>query len=249
MPRTRAVFHIAPTSTDAAASAAPMFALHPEVWYAISAYVYTGAMLPATMGGTDVKERFALVRAHTTEWRDHTFKQLLEVADNVVRYGYRAPALCESLLDSSNDMLEAADGSADFDAAKRDMLMALTRLIDGAKAHAEHAVRIKGLVEAFKTTTEADHAAIKTLKTTYDAQYGKDSDAEKADRNEIEDLQREIASLNEEYSHQVVVAATTPTYLLVWPLGLIPAAIVAGIYGDRAVKTKRKIEETQRKLL
>lgn len=52
-----------------------------------------------------------------------------------------------------------------------------------------------------------------------------------------------------EYKHDVLVATTSPTYSWVgWPLfpfGLIAAAIVAGIYGDRALKMLAEIEKQE----
>ena len=49
-------------------------------------------------------------------------------------------------------------------------------------------------------------------------------------------------------SHDVVVAATTPTYVWVWPFGTIAAAVVAGVYGDKAVKALERSRAAQQEI-
>ncbi len=48
-----------------------------------------------------------------------------------------------------------------------------------------------------------------------------------------------------EYKHDVIVASTTATYAWVGPLGLIAAAVVAGIYGKKAVEMKDTIDKLE----
>lgn len=69
------------------------------------------------------------------------------------------------------------------------------------------------------------------------------------------EIQGSIASLNEEmeveskhYSHDVKVAATTPTYAWIIPIGTIPAVVVAGVYGDRAVHHLKNIHRVQTRI-
>lgn len=58
-------------------------------------------------------------------------------------------------------------------------------------------------------------------------------------------LKKSMVAINEEYMHDVVVASTTPTYGWWIPFGTIAAAIVAGVYGDRAMKALAEYEKTK----
>ena len=55
-----------------------------------------------------------------------------------------------------------------------------------------------------------------------------------------------INQLHDQYHHNVVVAATTPTYAWIPVYGWISAPIVAGVYGSKAVKVKAHIEELEK---
>jgi hypothetical protein len=60
----------------------------------------------------------------------------------------------------------------------------------------------------------------------------------------IKDLEQLMTAKKAEYDHYVVVAATTPTYA--WSfIGFIAAAVVAGVYGDKAVKSLKRVQELE----
>ena len=52
-----------------------------------------------------------------------------------------------------------------------------------------------------------------------------------------------MKNLKDDYNFNVAVSATTPAYAWVFPFGTIPAIVVAGVYGDRAVKSKKKLDK------
>lgn len=49
--------------------------------------------------------------------------------------------------------------------------------------------------------------------------------------------------VTKEYNYDVVVAATTLTYVWIFPFVTIPAVVVAGVYGNRATKAYKKMGE------
>lgn len=64
----------------------------------------------------------------------------------------------------------------------------------------------------------------------------------------IENLKLLMKSRKEEYDQDVLAAATTPTYAWIPIIGAIAAAIVAGIFGDKAVKALEQFNELQKKV-
>ena len=62
-----------------------------------------------------------------------------------------------------------------------------------------------------------------------------------ADQNALAAAQTALSAAQDEYNHDVIVAATSPTYAWIFPFGTIAAAIVAGIYGAKAVAAKKAI--------
>jgi len=72
---------------------------------------------------------------------------------------------------------------------------------------------------------------------------------------EVTQLTERIRVLNdglpakrEEYHQYCLIAETTPTYLVAGPFGLIAAAIVAGIFGDKAVKKLNEITDDENEI-
>jgi hypothetical protein len=64
----------------------------------------------------------------------------------------------------------------------------------------------------------------------------------------IANLQLLMKNRQDEYDHDVIVAATTPTYAWVFPFGTIAAAIIAGVYGKKAVDALQQYEEMKQKV-
>jgi len=64
----------------------------------------------------------------------------------------------------------------------------------------------------------------------------------------IKAVEKFLADAKANYEHNVVVAATTPTYAWVLPTGLIAAIVVASIYGKRATDEKAAIDSYESQL-
>lgn len=79
------------------------------------------------------------------------------------------------------------------------------------------------------------------LKKIYTDKYNLNQDEIKRLNDDLVEAQRLLDQVTEEYNHDVIVAATTPTYVWVVPFGTIPAVVVAGVYGDRAVKAYKRM--------
>jgi hypothetical protein len=86
------------------------------------------------------------------------------------------------------------------------------------------------------------------LKKYYNDKYGAASAEVKALTKELEAQKIVLDAANADYNYDVVVAATTPAYAILFPLGTIAAAIVAGIYGDKAVKALERVRAARQQI-
>ena len=71
----------------------------------------------------------------------------------------------------------------------------------------------------------------------YDRKCGNQSAKVAQIKQELAEASDALQAANDEYAHDVTVAATTPTYTWVWPFGTIAAGVVAGDYGKKATDT------------
>jgi uncharacterized protein Yka (UPF0111/DUF47 family) len=231
-----------PITTDVASSP---FLIDAKSWYAINVYVLNGIRLPSDMPYADINGAYALVRAHTTTWRDVSFPKTISVADDIVDYASKAPRLYQALLDASNALDGLKTGTPAFDEQKRRMLTILDRLIGEATKHAVNTKAVKDMVLEFRSQTASDHVTVQSINTYYLGQFGAQSDKSKEMVKEIAALHDAIDDMNREYDKAVITAATSPTYAWIFPFGTIAAAVVAGIFSDQAIKLKKQIEKAR----
>jgi hypothetical protein len=245
----------------------PAFALSKPEWIAIQTYVTDGLAMPTTddefrksLGSgapKDLADFLQLISAykgihdHCKTWQDATYPETVSLANSVVQYGRNtAPVYYPPILVEAKKLIENPDNQE----AKAALKAILDALQKEARGYAEKADSAAKNVKKFADDTQADKDKLvgpkgdAGLVKYYNDKYGKAS-------KEVEDLNKEIVAerltlkaANDEYDHDVVVASTTPTYAWIWPAGTIAAAVVAGIYGDKAVKALERARAAQRKI-
>ena len=246
-------------------SGGPAFALANPDFIAIQTYVEAALSLPKTKEefkqylGTgapaDMSDFDPLVGCYksmfdsSTKWKTDTFDDLVHSASDVYNYGNKATVYYRPILPLA-DILTRNPQDED---AKRKLKAILDALEKDAK---DLGGRVKGVYDKVKTfadASQADHDTLVVkneggLYARYEKKYGKTS-------TEVEELNAEIAAqrlvlqaANDEYDHDVIVASTTPTYGWMFPIGTVAAAVVAGIYGDKAVKALQRARAAQAKI-
>jgi len=70
----------------------------------------------------------------------------------------------------------------------------------------------------------------------------------KDDQTKVDNYRSDITTQSNLYTYYVKVAATTPTYAWIWPVGTIAAATVAGIYGKKATDCLDAIDDDKSKI-
>lgn len=66
-------------------------------------------------------------------------------------------------------------------------------------------------------------------------------------KGSLANLQEMMDASKEEYDQDVIIASTSPTYVWVFPWGTLAAVVVAGVYGDRAVKALDKYDQQRKR--
>jgi hypothetical protein len=229
-------------------------------WHYLQVYATWGVRLPSTvedfkavMGTSPVGYDFfvpmqdgsKLVIEACTGFLTKTYLDVVQLARDLLSFSGDASPADGALFDVVADLLDS-NNAAD----------ALTLLTDLQLKAAEGQTRAKaagqGLAEFATALTTATgkfvtaKGALDRDSKTNEEKLNTLSAAEGA--GSIAEYNRLIADMRKQYDHAVVVSTTTLTYAWVLPTGLIAAAIVAGIFGDKAVKAMQRLQELDAEL-
>jgi len=179
----------------------------------------------------------------------------------VVKLGTSLKDFAEDNRSSDDSVWTVIDELMEDQSNVADVLTLIKDLQSQAESNMKEADEVAGMLGSYSANLE-----IASGKLQLAGQSVEDDD--KTSTATIEKLQggadvmgslaqiEEIATnKSKEYEHNKVVAATTPSYAWAGPFGLIAAAVIAGVYGDRAVKALKsyndaikRIEEGQKEL-
>ncbi|MGE0223595.1 MAG: hypothetical protein AB7E78_16185 [Porticoccaceae bacterium] len=226
-------------------------------WHYLQVYATWGVRLPTTaddykaqMGTSPVGYDFfppmqdgsKLVVEACTGFLTKTYLDIVQLARDLLSYAGDVSPADGALF---NVVMELLDANNTEDA--------LTLLSDLQQKAADCETRAKAAGEALATfatqlTTATGkfsmaRGALDRDSKTNEETLNKLSAADGA--GSIAEYNRLIAEVRKDYDHNVVVSTTTLTYAWVIPVGLIAAAIVAGIFGDKAVKAMKRLEELE----
>jgi hypothetical protein len=244
----------------------PAFALSAAEWLAIQTYVNDALALPITMpafkatlgpGAPDdlsdfnqLVAAYVAINNHVTTWQKVTFPASVSLASDIYNYAQQAPTyynpilpLAQTLVDNPND-----------ETAKQELAAILGVLSNDAKANHDKAAAVAAQIQTFADDTAKDKAALSGtdgkggLQKYYNDKYGAASADVITITNELKAAKDSLDSDNAEYNHDVVVAATSPTYAWVWPFGTIAAGVVAGVYGHRAVEALERARADEQQI-
>ncbi|HSS18780.1 MAG TPA: alpha-xenorhabdolysin family binary toxin subunit A [Pyrinomonadaceae bacterium] len=238
----------------AGASDSDPFVLASADWIKVQVYIEQGIALPKTkddlaiwVNGSidDLMDHFNLLKdahlnieTHCTKWKTDIYPSSVNLANSIVHYNQDVPDLYQALLDTI-DTIRKAMSKKDQDAinqGKQDFKDLLADRSQKARDFATQADTVATAISGFVSDTEADQTQMNTVKKDFDDTFGSESDEVKSLKDQMAEQENVLATADAEYRHDCIVAETTPTYAWCWPLGTIAGAVVAGVYGDRAVK-------------
>ncbi|MBX3085176.1 MAG: alpha-xenorhabdolysin family binary toxin subunit A [Anaerolineae bacterium] len=233
------------------------FILQKEEMLQLQCYVEAGVALPTALpafgtaikaaAGSDLSQFQPLVDEYTkikdqcTKWKRETFPQTVSLASDIVQYNFHVPSYYNALQTTA----EQVDQDANDEVAKNRLRAIIQRLAKEAKERADNAQRVIEAISEFEISLDDSLSRIQALDKGYEDKLQLNDDQITSLQTDIANTQKEVDSLKDDYDHYVVVAATTPTYAWIFPWGFIPGVVVAGVYGDRAVKALNAIETAE----
>ena len=249
-----------------AVTGGPAFALSATEWLAIQIYVNDALALPTTADAfknslgpgapsdlsdfTQLVTAYATINGHVTTWQNDTFPASVSLASDIYNYALQAPTYYNPIL----PLAQKLTANPDDQQALQELTAILGVLSKSATTYHDNAAAVSTKIQTFATQTQADKVTLSGtdgtggLQKYYNDKYGTTS-------ADVIEINKELAaqklildSANAEYNHDVIVASTTPTYAWVFPFGTIAAAVVAGVYGDKAVKALEKVRAAQQQI-
>ena len=254
--------------SDSAPSIAPTglggkgkpFILSTAEWISIQVYVKEALALPITdkqmraqlgMPATEPIQRFLpiitaynTINGHCSTWQNQTFPSTVNLADDIVHYNVNVPVYYGAL----NELLPPF-GQSMTGEAKAQFTAIVDLLSKQAATFAQNAEDVEKAITTFSQETTKDQETISKLVVQFNKEYGTSSSEVVELRKELKAQRMILRSENSAYNHDVIVASTSPTYAWVLPpAGLIAAAIVAGVYGHKAVEALHAENEARKKI-
>jgi hypothetical protein len=265
---TTQLYNIGPDAiADSGVNGGPGFTLSRPEWITLQTYCTNAAALPTTdeafrksLGDgapsnlsdfTQLIAAYKAINGHAAGWTQTTYPAAVALASDVYQYGTsKVPSYYPQLLAEAKVLVKDPN---DED-AKAALKAILDHLQSDTQSRAKRAGEVVTQIGKFAADTETDKATLVGadgkggLIKYYNDKYGQASSEVIKLSKEIEDEGKVLAEANAEYDHDVVVAATTPTYAWVWPFGTVAAAVVAGVYGRRAVEALERARAAEAKI-
>ena len=247
------LYNIGPDAiADPGTPGGPRFTVARPEWIAIQARCIDVLALPTTadtfrksLGAgapedlTDFAqliEAYETLRAHVTTWTTTTFPAAVALAGDIHQYGtVQAPVYYPRILEEAR-ILERDPHDEQARAALLAMLDQLRRDADEKSGRAGQVAaeiaRFAADCERVEATLVGDGTG--GLVRYYESAYGSTSAEVGQLTRQIAEQRAILTSADDAYDHDVVTAATTPTYAWCWPVGTVAAAVVSGSYGTEA---------------
>jgi hypothetical protein len=232
-------------------------------WHYLQVYSVWGLWLPHTQEALKLKlgindplaysffqtmmEGYRDIHDASKEFLEADFPAVVELGNDLTTFASEASSRGGAIFSAVSDLLDKDDTAA--------ALELIEDLQSTSANNAGKAGEVTEKLNAYKVRlTEADNTVKqaqekvnnddKTSKATIDKLQSHDPNV----HDSIDAIQKLITAKQQEYKRNVVIAATTPTYAWVFPIGLISGAVVAGVYGKRAVQALRDIDQWQAEL-
>lgn len=178
------------------------------------------------------------------------FPDVVKIGDDLKEFAEQASSKGDAIFSAILELLDQGDMES--------VIQLISGLQDSSNANALHAETVGKLLADFKSQLDissnkidATEKMVQADEATSQKTLDKLNGGPKVDGS-ISSLRQKIKDYTKEYNHDVVVAATTPTYCWVSlgpiPIGLIAAITVASIYGSKATDMLSKINDLKDEL-
>jgi len=209
---------------------------------------------------------FRMMRDHAIFWRDKGYPATVCLANDIINYESGVDLFYGAVVDLAREIealvprsLPGREPVLDPDTAevvallRSDLGLVLDSLRMEADTLAMRCAVAQMKLAKYANDTKSDQTKLGDLVKIFMAKA--DAESPEAMRLAMEIMAQKAAldEANEEYEHATIVAATTPTYAWIGfplaPVGLVAAAVVAGIYGARAVEALAAAEAARKQIM
>ena len=191
-----------------------------------------------------MKEGYNEIHEACGEFVSEIFPKVIEVGTSLLHFASDASTGDGELFSVLIELIDTNDTNG--------ALELIGDLQETAKANKKKAEDVGKLLGRYKGKLASAKAKVNLTQKQVDedektSQAAIDKLAAGADQEgSLAQLNQLLGSKKDEYTHNVLVASTTVTYFWVaFPGGLIAAATVAGVYGDKAVKTLNDVHRLE----
>lgn len=190
-----------------------------------------------------MKEGYNEIHEACDEFVSKIFPQVIDVGTSLLDFASDASKGDGDLFSVLIELIDTNDTNG--------ALELIGDLQDTTKANETKAGEVRELLGSYKGKLASAKAKVDTAQESVNTDERTSQatiDKLKGDPNtpgSLANLEKQFSDKKAEYDHAVVVASTTTTYFWAGPFGLIAAATVAGVYGDKAVKALKEMERLE----
>jgi hypothetical protein len=187
----------------------------------------------------DLLTIYQQVFVHCNTFKTTTYPMTVALASDIVHYNTKVPIYYGAMNTVLNDWV-GNGGTMPDDMVQKKLVALANSLQHTVQGYAKNAQQAFDFLDNFVKQTEQDNVNFQALNTKYRTKLEGEDGLIKQDIQQIATLRQALKDLNDQYAHDVTVAATTPTYawvIIPFPpfyVGLIAATTVASVYGKRA---------------
>ncbi|TGO07855.1 hypothetical protein BTUL_0242g00200 [Botrytis tulipae] len=186
---------------------------------------------------------YTACKGHCVTFKDVTYRKVVDLSNAVYSYAGKAGGRVAGSYYAniiSNKIIVFNELEKDYDEQDQKLITNSKSIVDALLQGDANAV-VQDLRD-FETLAKADQLALKDRnKIITDRLTGEGGDIKRL-QDDIKAKTKDISDDQDEYEQDIVIAATSATYAWAIPVGPIIAAVIIGVYTDRAIKMKAKID-------
>ncbi|TGO80955.1 hypothetical protein BPOR_1482g00020 [Botrytis porri] len=196
---------------------------------------------------------YTACKGHCVTFKDVTYRKVVDLSNAVYSYagkagGRFAGSYYANII--SNTIIVFNELEKDYDDQDQTLIKNSKSIVDSlVKAQLksinklqDDANKVVQDLRDFETLAKADQLALTARnKIITDKLTGEGGDIQRL-QDDIKTKTKDISDDQDEYEQDIVIAATSATYAWAIPVGPIIAAVIIGVYTDRAIKMKAKID-------
>lgn len=199
----------------------------------------------------DLLKAFQDIENHCKTFYDGAYTASVQLSSHIVDFDLDAKHYLKGIVSIADDY---EHGRITADKAEESVTALINILTKNFDSFINDCNNVCDGINTFLKQTYSDNVVLNGqdgnsgLKKTYTDKYNLNQSRIKELQDKICALQKDLDRATKAYNYDVTVASTTPTYVWIFPFGTIPAAVVAGVYGDRARKAYKGIEDIRREI-